>query len=256
MNAQVDKQNKIPLQDGIIYGPVESRRLGTSLGINLSPTKHKYCNFNCIYCQYGPNDETVNSYEPDRAPKVEGVKGALRDKLGNMEGEPDYITFSGNGEPTIHPKFNQIAEEVRKVRDEYSSGSNIALLSNSSTVMNGEIRGVINSEVIDLAEMKLDAGTPEKFNRVNRPTVDYHKVLEGLEKLESFVIQSIMFRGEVDNLEEAERWVQVVEELRPEAVQIYSLDRPTASNIRKVSREQLLRLKKPLKEDGIETTIF
>jgi len=122
--------------------------------------------------------------------------------------------------------------------------------------MEGEIRDVINSDLIDLAELKLDAGTPEKFKRVNHPTVDYYKVLKGLEKLESFVIQSIMFRGEVDNLEEAERWIQIVEELRPEAVQIYSLDRPTASNIFKVSREQLLRLKKTLKEGGIETTIF
>lgn len=256
MNVQVDSQNKIPLQKGIIYGPLKSRRLGTSLGINLSPTKHKSCNFNCIYCQYGPNDETVNSYDPDNVPEVEEVRKALREKLGNLHGEPDHITFSGNGEPTVHPKFNKIAEEVRKVRDEYSSESNIALLSNSSTVMNEEIRDAINNELIDLAEMKLDAGTPEKFKRVNRPTVKYHKVLEGLEKLKSFVIQSIIFRGDVDNLEEAERWIQVVEKLGPEAVQIYSLDRPTASNIRKVSREQLLGLKETLEENGIETTIF
>jgi wyosine [tRNA(Phe)-imidazoG37] synthetase (radical SAM superfamily) len=256
MNAKTESQNKIPLQDGIIYGPLESRRLGTSLGINLSPTSHKSCNFNCIYCQYGPNDETVNSYDPDRVPEVEEVRQALRKKLRNLNGEPDHLTFSGNGEPTIHPKFNRVAKEVRKVRDKHSPDSKIALLSNSSTVTNQAIRDTINSGLIDLAEMKLDAGTQESFLEINRPAVDYQKVLRGLQRLEDFVIQSIKFRGEVDNLGDAEKWIQVVGRLQPEAVQIYSLDRPAAKDIRKASQEDLLKLKKTLKKSGIETKIF
>lgn len=247
---------KIPLKESVIYGPVDSRRLGKSLGINLSPRDTKSCNFDCVYCQYGSTEDKVMLYDRGKIPVVEGIKEALIDNLKGKE-DPDYITFSGNGEPTLHPVFREIAEEVKELRDSYSSDSDIAVLSNASRLMDRNIKETLDSKLIDLPVMKLDAGTQEKFLEVNQPFIGYQDVLKGLERLENYVIQSIRFKGEINNFDEdIEEWIEVVEDLEPDKVHLYSLDRPTEMDLEEVDRKDLHEVERKLEEKGIKTEVF
>jgi len=219
----------LPLQKGIVYGPVSSRRLGVSLGINLMPTARKVCSFNCVYCQYGRT--AALSMRPDSAelPSLLDVERALRKALAVMEA-PRFITFSGNGESTIHPDFPAIARAVRQVRDELSPGSQIALLSNSTGLLIPGISEAID-ELIDLPVMKLDAGDEETFRAIARPApgITLENIAEGMRRLRKpFAVQTLFVRGRVNNSEgpALDAWIALVGEIRPTAVQIYSLDRP------------------------------
>lgn len=255
--------DEIPLRKDVIYGPVDSRRLGNSLGINLSPIGFKSCSFDCVYCQYGPTDVAQMSYGPEVVPGIEEVEGALQRrlvKLWEQGKEPDYITFSGNGEPTLHPYFEQVARRVKETRDSYSPGSKIALLSNSSRVTDPEIMDVIRGGIIDCPIMKLDVGTESKFMEVNRPAYscsDYWEIIECLKGIDSYVIQSIKFRGEVNNFDkDIEQWMDIIEELDPDAVQLYSLDRPTRRELEEVRKEELDQVGEELGERGVEVEVF
>lgn len=220
----------LPLQKGIIYGPVNSRRLGVSLGINLLPTKRKLCSFNCVYCQYGITEDLVSESVPaDDLPSLSAVERALRKALAGMEA-PRFITFSGNGEPTLHPDFPKIAEIVKKARDELSPSSEIALLSNSAGLLIPGISDAID-EIIDLPIMKLDAGDEDTFRAIARPArgITLELILEGLHRLRKpFTVQTLFVRGKLNNSEGAalNAWIARIGELRPRGVQIYSLDRP------------------------------
>ncbi len=220
----------LPLQKGIVYGPVNSRRLGLSLGINLLPTGRKVCPFNCVYCQYGITRDPVSGPAPGNdLPMPQDVERALRKALNGME-SPDFITFSGNGEATIHPGFPEIARMVRLVRDEMSPSSEIALLSNSTGLLLSGISGAID-EFIDLPIMKLDAGEEDTFRAISRPAggLTLERILSGLRKLRNpFILQTLFVRGAVNNSEgpPLEAWIARINELQPRAVQIYSIDRP------------------------------
>lgn len=220
----------LPLQKGIIYGPVRSRRLGLSLGINLLPTTRKVCSFNCVYCQYGITREPVSGLAPeDDLPTPEEVERALRKALSETEA-PQFITFSGNGEPTLHPNFPEIAERVKRVRDLVSPSSKIALLSNSTGLLIPGVRETIE-ELIELPIMKLDAGEEETFRAIARPGpgLSLARILEGLHALgKPFTIQTLFVQGAVDNSRgpALDAWMARIRELVPSSVQIYSIDRP------------------------------
>jgi len=251
----------LPLQQGIIYGPIKSRRLGSSLGINLMPIDYKLCSFNCVYCHYGFTDtHTIDISESILdIPKPEDVETALEDWL-KKDRNIDYITFSGNGEPTLHPDFDEIVDRVRKVRDKYVSESKLAILSNSASLdLPGVKKGLSK---LDMVIMKLDCGTPPMFSKINRPAkkVDYEDVVENLKTLDRIIIQSVFVGGKITNTvpDEVEEWIEKIRYIIPESVQIYSLDRPSASAaFEKVDRYVLSKIAELAQElSGIEVEVF
>jgi wyosine [tRNA(Phe)-imidazoG37] synthetase (radical SAM superfamily) len=233
----------IQLQQGIIYGPVDSRRLGNSLGINLMPTRYKLCPFNCVYCQYGKTrirTAKVEEYK-DELPGPDQVAAALESVL--LPGvDADYITFSGNGEPTFHPELGEIVDKVSELRDRYLKGADVCILSNSAFVWKEKVRQALMKTNVRI--MKLDVGSEKDFNLINRPAegVSFRKIIGGLRELTDYYIQTLFFDGEISNAgdEHIDKWIDLIGQLRPRIVQIYTLDRPAwEKGIRKVPNEKL-----------------
>jgi wyosine [tRNA(Phe)-imidazoG37] synthetase (radical SAM superfamily) len=178
------------LQEGIIYGPVRSRRLRLSLGINLLPPSYKLCTFNCLYCHYGftkIHTHDVSSCLSD-LPSVEEVKKSLTDWLERNPQHIDYITFSGNGEPCLHPEFDKIVEVALQIRDKLAPQAKVAILSNSTCLE--EDRVLAGLRKLDLRIMKLDCGTEEAFRKINRPStgIQFEKVVENLGELNDIIL--------------------------------------------------------------------
>ena len=217
----------LQLQPGIIYGPVDSRRLGRSLGVNLLPNDRKVCSFDCIYCHYGRTD--VRTLEPDGPgfPSVDEALAAIGEGL-HAHPDIDYLTFSGNGEPTLHPDFPEIAAGARRLLDEMRPDVQLAILSNATTVHDPRVRGAL--ALFDVPIMKLDAGDPEILASINRPisSVRLSDIIAGLKGLPNLIIQAVMVDGRVTNARGAafEAWLSALGELQPVQVQIYSTDRP------------------------------
>ncbi len=190
----------LPLQSGIIYGPVHSRRLGLSLGINLLPSTYKLCSFNCLYCQYGwtykPTFNLTNQIKD--LPRPEEISDALQRSLQGMirrRSKVDSITFSGNGEPTLHPELAEIIDRTRLFRDKYLPQAKLAILSNSSTVNKEEVRDAL--EMLDMRVMKLDAGSEELMRHLNEPAPPLYlgEIVDGLKKLKDVILQSLFVQG-------------------------------------------------------------
>ena len=250
----------IPLQPGIIYGPVNSRRLGRSLGVNIVSTKIKTCMFNCIYCQYGlrrVDEEQMNDirWYPS---SVEIIK-ALESILPILNPKPAFITFSGNGEATLHPQFSAIVEEVKGIRDSYVPEAKVAILSNSSTVMMPKIRETLQK--LDKKIMKLDCGDQETFYRYNQPLPDIFldDIVTGLKLMEDVTIQALFSGGGSGNYtdENINNWIEKVKDIDPTSVQIYSLDRSYPSaNIAPLSTEELMKIKNRLAREGIKAEVY
>jgi wyosine [tRNA(Phe)-imidazoG37] synthetase (radical SAM superfamily) len=231
------------LQEGIIYGPVSSRRLGRSLGLNLQPTEYKVCPFNCVYCHYGWTSKHAKDLTPfkEDLPTPDQIKEALQGYL-EKDKDIDYITFSGNGEPSSHPGFPEIVELVRQVRDRLVRDRKIAILSNSTMLDDPKVLSALG--LLDLRIMKLDCGTEKVFQRFNRPVggITLDKIVSGLKGLDDFVIQTLLAGGENGNLvpESISRWQELVGELKPEYVQLYSLENPPAdSSLEEIPKEKL-----------------
>lgn len=241
----------IKLQSKIIYGPILSRRLGRSLGINLLPSKIKTCSFDCIYCQYGRTTEWTLG--PDRtnlpipADVFEAIEKALK-KPRSM----DYLTFSGNGEPTIHPDFPELVKGARQLLDKYRPEVKLALLSNSTMVPKPAIREAIR--IIDAPMMKLDAGDEETFQAINQPVEGLHleNVIKGLREIPQLMIQSVLVDGKVSNVKGSSylAWKNALAELRPQTIHIYSTERPTMSgDVQRVSPKRLSEIARELREE-------
>jgi wyosine [tRNA(Phe)-imidazoG37] synthetase (radical SAM superfamily) len=217
----------LALQSNMIYGPVNSRRLGRSLGINLSPIDYKLCSFDCIYCQYGRTSVKSLFPEAERFPDFKRVVQAIEEAL-QVQEQFDYLTFSGNGEPTLHPHFLEIVKCARGLLERYHPNAKLALLSNSTTVPRPEIRDAIL--LIDVPIMHLDAGDPYTLTRINRPApqVKFDQIVEGLEAIPHLVVQSVLLDGEVSNVcgDPYETWISTLMEIGPKQVQIYSTERP------------------------------
>ncbi len=221
--------NLLPLQKGVLYGPIASRRLGKSLGINLMPTDYKLCSFNCVYCHYGwtkVHTLDAEAYANDM-PRFDDVTGAVGNALAS-ELEFDYLTFSGNGEPTLHPQFASLVAQISEMRDRYRPGLKIALLSNSSGLNIAEVRESIRR--IDVPVFKLDAGIEGIFKDINRPCtgINLRDISANLHSLRGFIIQTVLINGMPGNVEEEDlnAYFDLVEDVRPEGVHIYSIDRP------------------------------
>ena len=250
------------LQKGIIYGPVDSRRLGRSLGLNLSPTAYKVCSFNCVYCHYGwTKDLTsdLSAYLKD-VPTPQAVEEALERTLTALDPPPQYLTFSGHGEPTLHPDFAEIVDRVLAVRDRAGTEAEVAILSNSTGLGDeGVMRGLAK---LDVRIMKLDAGTDQVLKRINRPAVDITvgAIVEGLKRLEHVTLQSVFVEGGVTNTgdEDVEAWLSRVGEIGPREMQIYSLENaPAMSTLVGVPAEKLAEIARKVKErTGIEAATY
>lgn len=254
------------LHTNIIFGPVKSRRLGTSLGINLTPEKRKICSFNCIYCECGFNETSDNSQSKFSARKE--VKGQLEEKFKKLieSGEfLDSITFSGNGEPTMHPDFAGVIDDVIELRDKYYPQAKISVLSNSTRITHEDIFNALNK--VDNNILKLDAGTDELVRKIDQPISKSFNLVDLVKQLKRFngnlIIQTMFLRGtylgeSVDNTteENISQWVKIIEEIKPKQVMIYSLDRDTpAKTIEKVEKKKLEEIGKKISALGIPVQI-
>jgi len=249
------------LWDKIAFGPVKSRRLGNSLGINVSPTNVKICTFNCIYCECGWTLE--RSIAPELFFPAEEIITAIETKLyqcKNSDIQIDSITFSGNGEPTLHPDFHQIIEALIMLRNQYFSEINITCLSNSTQLTNKNVLSALKK--IENPILKLDAVTDPLFQLINKPTnsISVEEIIEHLQQLNGgFILQTLFFKGEIDgqtfnNAAEPHLslWLNVVKKLHPKKVMIYSLDRNTpAQTIEKIPMEELLKIVGRLQTAGV-----
>jgi wyosine [tRNA(Phe)-imidazoG37] synthetase (radical SAM superfamily) len=243
----------LELKKGILYGPINSRRLGSSLGINLLPGNYKLCSFNCLYCHYGwtkVHGRDVSSCLAD-LPSTEQVRDALEGWLNRNPNGVNYITFSGNGEPCLYPEFDRMVEVTLKARDKYAPKAKVAILSNSTCLDDEKVMSGLRR--LDVRIMKLDAGSEETFRMLNRPCkgIAFEDVVEKLQKLEDIIIQSVFVQGRLDNTEEREvsEWIRRLNLIRPREVQIYSIDRPSADEgLALVSKDRLRQIAKKAEE--------
>jgi len=254
------------LFDSIVFGPVRSRRLGVSLGINLLPVNRKVCTFNCIYCECGWTGQKETCRAP--LPAREEVANALRVKLTSMlsAGEyPDVITYAGNGEPTLHPEFEQIIDDTIAIRDEFFPKAQISVLSNASNIHKESVRrGLLKA---DMNILKLDSANPHTIELLNQPTGSYD-----LEKVKSFmrlfnhrfIIQTMFVRGDYDGTEidnttpdEIAAWLDTVNDLKPQSVMVYTIarDTPLGKNLRKVPLAELKEIASMVEALGIKVTV-
>lgn len=219
-----------------IFGPVHSRRLGISLGINLMPADGKVCTFDCIYCECGFNaDHRPRLKRPTR----EEVAAALERKLNEMQADgqlPDVLTFAGNGEPTAHPQFAGIIDDTIRLRNRYCPEAKVSVLSNATMAMRPDVHAAL--ERVDNNILKLDTVSKEYIDKVNRPTYPTYDVQEIIETIRSFngnaIVQTMFMRGtmdgkSVDNTGEeyVGPWLEAIKHIQPKQVMIYTIDRET-----------------------------
>ena len=231
-----------------IFGPIHSRRLGISLGINLLPADGKVCSFDCIYCECGFNkDHRPTLPHPTR----EEVSAKLEAKLKEMveDGQlPDVLTFAGNGEPTCHPHFAEIIDDTIRLRNLYCPKAKVSVLSNSTFIHRQQVHDALMK--VDNNILKLDTVNPDYINKVDRPAGNYDVNII-IDRLKAFnghvIIQTMFMKGEyngetVDNTGEeyVGPWLAAVKEIAPQQVMVYTIDRETpAQGLLKATHEEL-----------------
>ena len=248
------------LREETVFGPIKSRRLGNSLGINLLPQKGKFCNFDCIYCECGWNKDGLDD---KKLPTAAEVRSKLEDKLTQLllDGTPiDSITFSGDGEPTLNPEFPRIIEDTLKLRDAFCPGAKVSVLSNATRAHIPEIRAALMK--VDNPIMKIDAPTDELVARINHPAPGYslQRVIEALEKFEgNFILQTMFLRAPgFDSSEPAalQKWMEIVRHLMPREVMVYTIDRPTPEEgLQPFTQAELQKLVQPLIDEGLSVQV-
>ncbi|MBR5477983.1 MAG: radical SAM protein [Bacteroidaceae bacterium] len=246
-----------------IFGPIKSRRLGISLGINLLPDDGKVCTFDCIYCECGLN-ATRRAKSP--MPTRQEVAKALEEKLieMNRSGElPDVLTFAGNGEPTIHPQFKEIIDDTIELRDRLCPNAKVSVLTNATLIARDNV--FVALKKVDNNILKLDTVDSNFISVVDRPTgkYDLEAIIGRLKAFEGkAVIQTMFLKGEVDgrNVDNTDDsyvmpWIAAVKEIAPREVMIYTIDRETPiSTLQKATREELDRIVALLANEGIKAT--
>lgn len=246
-----------------IFGPIHSRRLGISLGINLMPADGKLCSFDCIYCECGFNaDHRPTLPRPTR----DEVAAKLEQTLQRMTAEgqlPDVLTFAGNGEPTCHPHFAEIIGDTIRLRNQYCPQAKVCVLSNSTMIHRQSVHDALM--LVDDNILKLDTVNPQYINKVDRPNGHYD-VQTIIDRMKAFnghiIIQTMFMRGQyqgesVDNTSEqyVAPWLDVVKQINPQQVMVYTIDRETpAHGLEKASREQLDAIRDRVIAAGISCT--
>ena len=249
------------LFDSIVYGPIRSRRLGVSLGVNLMPTTAKLCTFDCVYCECGWNQPISHPQLPTR----EQVRAALESQLLTLDVQPDVITFSGNGEPTLHPDFLGIIQDTCALRDQYCPNAKVSVLSNSTQLGRKDVVEALL--LCDNRILKLDSAIDTTMQLIDKP-VNQHltvaQIVQWLSLFEGkFTLQTCFLRGEyegrvIDNTthEELSAWYQIVDILHPKQVMIYVIDRATPlQTLSKVPAEEMEAIAAPLREKGIDVIV-
>lgn len=251
------------LFDSIVFGPVRSRRLGASLGINLLPISSKICSFDCIYCECGWTD----SVDKGKLPTRDEVKKCLEAKLQEMQkkGDPlDVITYAGNGEPTLHPEFAGIIDDSIVLRNKYFPWAKIAVLSNSTMLNKPQVFEALKK--VDQNILKLDSAFDSTIKLLNQPKVKFNadELVANLKSFEgNLIIQTLFLRGvfegkTIDNTTDAEvdSWVELIKAIKPKEVMIYTIARDTpASGLEKVSLKDLKAIAAKVESLGIPVQV-
>lgn len=252
------------LFDQIIFGPVHSRRLGLSLGVNLLPIDAKICSFNCIYCECGFNT-TMHEFP---LPKREQVFDALQLKLTQMKNageKPDVITFAGNGEPTLHPEFEEIIDDTISLRNHFFPDAKVSVLSNSTRIHKPKIFRALQK--VDNNIMKFDSAIDSTLKIIDQPVgkqINVAWLITQLKKFEGdLIIQTMLFRGmyggkTFDNTtdEEVNAWLEAMKEINPRQIMLYSLDRETpVHQLEKISPEEMNRIADKARQIGFDVSV-
>lgn len=248
------------LREPTVFGPIKSRRLGYSLGINLLPQNGKLCDFDCIYCECGWN---ADGRDDKVLPAASQVRSALEEKLAQcmLDGtRMDSITFAGDGEPTLHPDFPAIVDDVLTLRDIYYPSAKVSVLSNATRLSDGKVFEALKK--VDNPIMKLDAPTDELVRRVNKPNAGYSvaEVVGNLARFEgNFILQTMFLKSrdfDSSSPEVIEGWMDIVRFLKPRQIMAYSIDRPTPQiGLVKFSESQIRNLVRPLLDEGFNIQI-
>lgn len=247
-----------------IFGPVHSRRLGVSLGINLLPEDGKVCSFDCIYCECGYN---ADHRSKKKLPTREEVRKALETRLQDMQQNgpaPDVLTFAGNGEPTAHPHFPEIIEDTLALRDKYFPNAKVSVLSNSTFIHRPAVFKALNK--VDNNILKLDTVNETYINDLDRPAGNYSvaSIIKGLKAFKgNCIIQTMFLKGgyqgkDMNNTTDKYvlPWLEAVREINPLQVMIYTIDRETPDHdLQKATHEELDRIAGLIKEAGIAVSV-
>lgn len=247
--------------EDIVFGPIYSRRLGSSLGVNILPTKGKLCNFDCVYCECGWNRDGA---VPDRRfPVLSEVEAALREKMSKAaaEGIPvDSITFSGNGEPTMNPDFADIIDVTLSLRDKYFPDAKVSVLSNATLVGREDVARALRK--VDNPILKIDASSQKLVDKINKPVGTYRlaEVIENLKSFDgNFILQTMFLKSEEFDTasEDALRaWLDIVRLLRPRQVMVYTIDRETPDKtLRKYTVDEMTAMVQPLIDEGFDVQV-
>lgn len=246
--------------DDIVFGPIFSRRLGASLGVNLLPSKGKLCNFDCVYCECGWNRDGVSDHV---FPTYDQVSAALSDKMAKVSAEGirvDSITFSGNGEPTMHPDFPAVIDLTLSLRDRYFPDAKVSVLSNATLIWRKDVAEALMK--VDNPILKIDASSDELVAMINRPVGNYRlaDTVEALKKFEGrFILQTMFLRSpgfDTAAPEALGRWMDIVRETRPREIMVYTIDRETPDkSLAKYTAEEMAALVQPLADEGFKIQV-
>lgn len=248
------------MREKIVFGPIFSRRLGSSLGINLLPERGKFCNFDCIYCECGWNKDGL---EDKHIPKAEDLRKALEAKLEECKANGvkiDSVTFSGDGEPTLNPDFAEIIDITLELRDRYYPDSVVSVLSNATMAWRDDVFNALRK--VDNPIMKIDAPTAALAAKINRPQgrYDVEEIVRSLERFEGdFVLQTMFLRAPDFDSSAPEvlgPWMDIVRRLRPREIMAYTIDRETPmQGLGKITADEMEALLKPLADEGFKIQI-
>ncbi|MDR1005649.1 MAG: radical SAM protein [Bacteroidales bacterium] len=254
------------LFQNVVFGPIQSRRLGTSLGINLLPSNHKICNFDCCYCECGFNEKETG--EKPALPSIHDIVSSLEQYASSHTKAEmkkiNSITFSGNGEPTLHTDFAEICRLISAFRKEFAPQAKITLLTNATQIGKQDVQNAVR--YIDNLLLKLDCGTAEQYNKINRPvSLRFEKLVENLIRFgQGSVIQTLLLKSAnpedgIDNTKDDEfaAYMKIIKQVNPKRIMLYGIDRTTPnSNLIKLSKDELDVYADRLRFIGFETEVY
>ena len=246
--------------DDIVFGPIVSRRLGSSLGVNLLPTKGKLCNFDCVYCECGWNKDGISD---KLFPSLADIEAALEKKMSKAISDGlhiDSVTFSGNGEPTVHPDFPAVIDVTLRLRDKYFPQAKVSVLSNATMIGRPAVFEALRR--VDNPILKIDASSDELIQQINKPMGRYvlAEVVRNLKRFDgNFILQTMFLKSpdfDTTTPEAIQTWIEIVREIRPREIMVYTIDRETPDKrLEKYTVEQMTGFVQPLLDDGFKIQI-